>query len=58
MANVKKIYEPLYSTKTFGIGLGVTITKQIIEQHGWKMEITGAPREGASVLITIPVVAG
>ncbi|MFO7570527.1 MAG: PAS domain S-box protein, partial [Smithellaceae bacterium] len=54
MANVKKIYEPLYSTKTFGIGLGVTITKQIIEQHGWRMEITGAPREGASVQITIP----
>ncbi len=58
MDNVKKIYEPLYSTKSFGIGLGIPITKQIIEQHGWDMEITGAPRTGASVRITIPVLAG
>lgn len=56
MSNVKKIYEPLYSTKTFGIGLGIPITKQIIEQHGWSMEITGAPREGATVTIKIPVI--
>ena len=56
MENVKKFYEPLYSTKTFGIGLGIPITLQIINQHGWGMEITGAPREGASVKIKIPVV--
>ncbi len=53
---VEKIYEPLYSTKSFGIGLGIPITKQIIKQHGWHMEITGAPREGASVKIIMPAI--
>ena len=55
MENKSKIFEPLYSTKTFGIGLGIPITRQIIEQHGWKMDITGEPQKGASVIITIPV---
>lgn len=56
MANKSKLFEPLYSTKTFGIGLGIPITLQIIEQHGWNMEITGKPQVGTSVIITIPVI--
>ncbi len=55
MADKDKIFEPLYSTKTFGVGLGVPIIKQIIEQHGWHMDITGAPQKGATVSITIPL---
>ena len=31
--DIDKIFEPLYSTKTYGIGLGLPIVKQIMEQH-------------------------
>ncbi len=55
MADKDKLFEPLFSTKAFGVGLGIPITKQIIEQHGWEMDITGEPQNGASVVITIPV---
>ncbi|MBN2420189.1 MAG: HAMP domain-containing histidine kinase, partial [Deltaproteobacteria bacterium] len=55
MKNKNRIFEPLYSTKTFGVGLGVSITKQIIEQHGWFMDISGEPKKGATVIITIPL---
>ena len=55
MGNKNKIFEPLYSTKTYGVGLGIPITRQIIEQHGWNMDITGEPQRGASVKITIPL---
>ncbi len=55
MEHKSKIFEPLYSTKTFGVGLGVPITRQIIEQHGWHMDITGEPQKGATVIITIPL---
>jgi signal transduction histidine kinase len=29
----ERIFEPLYSTKGFGIGLGLPVVKQIMEQH-------------------------
>jgi PAS domain S-box-containing protein len=51
-----KLFEPLFSTKAFGVGLGIPITKQIIEQHGFKMDMRGEPGKGASVIITIPVI--
>ena len=31
------------------------ITRQIIEQHGWNIDITGELQKGASVVITIPL---
>ena len=55
MVNKNKLFEPLFSTKAFGVGLGIPITVQVIEQHGWEMDITGEPQKGASVIITIPV---
>ncbi len=55
MENKDKLFEPLYSTKTFGVGLGIPITRQIIEQHGWSLDITGESQKGASVIITIPI---
>ncbi|MBN1907866.1 MAG: HAMP domain-containing histidine kinase, partial [Deltaproteobacteria bacterium] len=55
MAVKSKLYEPLFSTKAFGVGLGLSITRQIIEQHGFKMDMHGEPGKGASVTITIPV---
>ena len=55
MKNREKLYEPLYSTKAFGVGLGIPITRQIFEQHGWHMDITGEPQKGASVIVTIPL---
>jgi signal transduction histidine kinase len=56
MAIKNRLFEPLFSTKAFGVGLGIPITKQIIEQHGFKMDMRGEPMKGASVIITIPVI--
>lgn len=55
MAIKSKLFEPLFSTKAFGVGLGIPISRQIIEQHGFQMDMRGEPGKGASVTITIPV---
>lgn len=49
-----EIFEPLYSTKSYGMGLGLTIVKQIISQHGGEIKIHSTT-EGADVVLYLPV---
>jgi len=45
--NLNKILEPLYTTKSFGVGLGLPAVKKIFEQHGGDMEIQSKEGKGA-----------
>ncbi len=49
-----KIFEPLFSTKSFGTGLGLPIVKQIIEQHGGTIAVESKVDQGTSVRISLP----
>ena len=42
-----RIFEPLYTTKPGGTGLGLTICRQVAERHGWKIEL--APSDGGTL---------
>lgn len=53
--DIARIFEPLYSTKSFGVGLGLTIVKQIIEDHGGDIEIESTQGEGTTVRIWLPL---
>lgn len=52
--DIEKVFEPLYSTKGFGVGLGLPIVKQIVEQHGGGVEIKSAPDKGTTVTLWLP----
>jgi signal transduction histidine kinase len=52
-----RIFEPLFSTKSFGTGLGLPTVRQIVEQHGGEIAITSGPDRGASVRIRLPIAA-
>jgi signal transduction histidine kinase len=52
---LSKVFEPLYSTKSFGVGLGMPMVRQILQQHGGGVEITGNSGHGASVALWLPV---
>jgi signal transduction histidine kinase len=41
--SLKKIFTPFYTTKTDGTGMGLVISKQIIENHGGEMTVTTQP---------------
>lgn len=51
----QKIFEPLFSTKGFGVGLGLSITKDIMEKHHGGIEINSKEGEGATVILWIPM---
>lgn len=49
-----RIFEPLFSTKNFGVGLGLSIVKQIVEQHDGSIKLESEPGKGTSVIMSIP----
>jgi PAS domain S-box-containing protein len=49
-----KVFDPFYTTKAKGTGLGMAITRRIIEAHGGQVEIGECDGPGAVFLITLP----
>ena len=52
--DLEKVFEPLVSTKSFGIGLGLPLVRRIIELHGGSVAIENGPRGGAEAKILLP----
>ncbi|HTQ34702.1 MAG TPA: ATP-binding protein, partial [Stellaceae bacterium] len=50
-----RIFEPLFSTKSFGTGLGLPIVKQIVVQHGGTIAIESEMGTGTTVTIRLPI---
>lgn len=55
---LKKIWDPFFTTKEKGTGLGLIIAKNIIEAHNGKIEISNRSPYGVKVLVIIPVQNG
>lgn len=49
-----KIFEPMFSTKGFGVGLGLPVVSQIMEQHDGGIEIESEGGRGAKVCLWLP----
>jgi two-component system, sporulation sensor kinase D len=49
------IFTPLYSTKSFGVGFGLPIAKEIMNQHQGGVEISSKENEGSTVKLWLPI---
>jgi len=49
-----QVFKPFYTTKHKGTGLGMTISRRIVEQHNGKIEITSEVGKGTIVTISLP----
>jgi len=54
--NKDKIFEPLFSTKSFGIGLGLPIVRQLIEKHDGQLTLDSTVDFGTTFTISLPLV--
>jgi len=52
---IEKIWDPFFTTKEMGTGLGLGIVKNIIESHGGSIQILNLEQVGARVTVELPV---
>ncbi|RME98945.1 MAG: PAS domain S-box protein [Chloroflexi bacterium] len=54
--NMKKIFEPLFTTKARGIGLGLVVTKNLVEANGGEISVCSVENQGTTFTISLPAV--
>jgi len=52
-----KVFEPLYSTRSFGVGLGLPVVQKIVEDHGGGVDISSEIGRGTRVTLWLPLAA-
>lgn len=55
---LKRIFQPFFSTKFIGRGMGLAAVRGIVEDHGGTIRVVTAPGEGTSVFIGFPAAEG
>lgn len=48
------VFEPLFTTKSYGVGLGLPIVRQIVRMHGGEVELQTEPGEGTTFTCRLP----
>ena len=51
---IDKIFEPLYTDKKDGIGLGLSLCKDLISRHGGSIHALSKLNHGTKIIIKIP----
>lgn len=54
----KKVFEPFYTEKARGFGLGLSIVEVVAKAHGGKAYIASGDKEGVEFRISLPVISG
>ena len=52
------VFQPLFTTRPDGTGLGLTVARRIVDEHGGRIEIESAVGEGTTVRVRVPLEPG
>ena len=52
--NISRIFEPYFTTKANGSGLGLSIARRIVEAHGGNLSVTSELGQSSSFHVTLP----
>jgi signal transduction histidine kinase len=53
-ADVSHVFEPFFSTKPEGTGLGLALVHRIVQDHGGEIDVRSAPGLGTTFTLTLP----
>jgi signal transduction histidine kinase len=53
--NLKKIFDPLFTTKARGIGLGLSVSKSFVETNGGTIQVESDEGKGTVITVTLPI---
>jgi len=56
--DLERIFDPFYSTKASGTGLGLAVVKAIVENHNGAIKISSRPGSGTQVSVSFPRLRG
>jgi two-component system, sporulation sensor kinase E len=52
--NLSRVFEPYFTTKTSGTGLGLLIVRRIVREHGGELSIESSEGKGLTLMIRLP----
>ena len=55
---LKRIFQPFFTTKAHGIGLGLPITRRLIEDHGGTLSVESQLGKGTTMTVCLPLLTG
>jgi two-component system NtrC family sensor kinase len=56
--NMKKLFEPLFTTRITGIGLGLAVSQKLAEANGGRIEVQSEAGKGSTFTVYLPTQEG
>jgi nitrogen fixation/metabolism regulation signal transduction histidine kinase len=53
---LQKVFTPYFTTKSDGVGLGLTMAQKIVSSHGGDLTVSNRPEGGTMVQILLPII--